>query len=57
MTSQFKQQVLVENAAGAGGTIGTQKVASAKPDGGSIEHHSPMILSRMRFVRLPSNSP
>lgn len=33
MTTTLKQQVIVENAAGAGGTIGSTKVAGAKPDG------------------------
>ena len=33
MTKAFKQQVIVENAAGAGGTIGSAKVANGKPDG------------------------
>jgi tripartite-type tricarboxylate transporter receptor subunit TctC len=33
MTATLKQQVIVENASGAGGTIGSTKVATAKPDG------------------------
>ena len=33
LTKTLKQQVLIENAAGAGGTIGTAKVAKANPDG------------------------
>jgi tripartite-type tricarboxylate transporter receptor subunit TctC len=33
MTKSFKQQVLIENTAGAGGTIGTAKVDRSQPDG------------------------
>ena len=33
LAGQFKQQVLVENRTGAGGTIGTEAVARAAPDG------------------------
>ena len=33
MTELLKQQVLIENAVGAGGTIGTAKVARSDPDG------------------------
>jgi tripartite-type tricarboxylate transporter receptor subunit TctC len=33
MTKTLKQQVLVENVAGAGGTIGSGRVANANPDG------------------------
>jgi tripartite-type tricarboxylate transporter receptor subunit TctC len=33
MTKTMKQQVLVENVAGAGGTIGSGRVANATPDG------------------------
>ncbi len=33
LSGQFNQQVLVENRTGAGGTIGTEAVARAAPDG------------------------
>lgn len=36
MTKSLKQQVLIDNAAGAGGTLGAAKVAKARPDGYSI---------------------
>jgi tripartite-type tricarboxylate transporter receptor subunit TctC len=36
MTRGLGQQVIVENAGGAGGTIGSQRVARAKPDGYTI---------------------
>lgn len=36
MTKTLKQQVLVENVAGAGGTIGSGRVANAAPDGHTL---------------------
>jgi tripartite-type tricarboxylate transporter receptor subunit TctC len=36
MTKTLKQQVLVENVAGAGGTIGSARVANASPDGHTL---------------------
>ncbi|RJF95153.1 tripartite tricarboxylate transporter substrate binding protein BugD [Noviherbaspirillum saxi] len=36
MTKTLKQQVLIENVAGAGGTIGSGRVANASPDGYSL---------------------
>lgn len=36
MTKTLKQQVLIENVAGAGGTIGSARVANASPDGYSL---------------------
>ena len=39
MTQQLKQQVVVENVAGAGGTIASNRVAKAKPDGYSVLLH------------------
>lgn len=36
MSEPLKQQVIVENVSGAGGTIGTARVAAAPPDGHSI---------------------
>lgn len=36
MASQLKQQMIVENVAGAGGTIAAGRIAKAKPDGYSL---------------------
>ena len=33
MAKALGQQIVIENATGAGGTIGTNRVAKAKPDG------------------------
>src|SRR5688572_10491424 len=39
MSADLKQQVLVENVAGAGGTQGANRVAKADPDGYTILLH------------------
>src|SRR3712207_6488876 len=39
MTRQLGQQVLVENVAGAGGTLGAARVARADPDGYMLMLH------------------
>lgn len=52
---QFGQQLIIENVAGAGGTIGTERGAKAPPDGYTIlTHHSgltaaPHLYSNLRF--------
>jgi tripartite-type tricarboxylate transporter receptor subunit TctC len=52
---QFGQQIVVENVAGAGGTVGTERAAKAPPDGYTIlTHHSgftaaPALYSNLRF--------
>ena len=48
LTERFRQQVLVENRAGASGTIGTAFVAKSPPDG-----HT-MMLVQVSFVSNPS---
>jgi tripartite-type tricarboxylate transporter receptor subunit TctC len=52
---QFGQQIVVENVAGAGGTVGTERAAKAAPDGYTIlTHHgaltaAPALYSNLRF--------
>jgi tripartite-type tricarboxylate transporter receptor subunit TctC len=52
---QFGQQLVVENVAGAGGTIGTDRVAKSAPDGYTIlTHHSgltaaPALYSNLKY--------
>ncbi len=52
---QFGQQLVVENVAGAGGTVGTDRAAKAAPDGYTIlTHHSgltaaPALYSNLKF--------
>ena len=52
---QFGQQIVVENVAGAGGTVGTERAAKAPPDGYTVlTHHSgltaaPALYSNLRF--------
>lgn len=60
MTKLLKQQVLIDNSAGAGGTIGAAKVAKASPDGHTIllwhigMSTSPALYRRLAFDPLKS---
>jgi tripartite-type tricarboxylate transporter receptor subunit TctC len=52
------QMVIVENAGGAGGTIGSTKVARAKPDGYTLlVHHIGMATAPTLYRNLPYKVP
>ncbi len=54
MTGTLGQQVLVENAGGAGGTIGARRVATAEPDGYTLLlHHIGQATSASLYRKLP----
>ncbi len=56
MTKTLKQQVIIENRAGAGGTLGVGVVAKAKPDGYQILlHHIGMSTAPTLYRKLPFN--
>jgi tripartite-type tricarboxylate transporter receptor subunit TctC len=56
MSKALKRQVIVDNTVGAGGTIGANKVAKAKPDGYMILlHHIGMATAPALYRNLPFN--
>lgn len=56
MTKVLKQQVIVENTAGAGGTVASNKVAKSRPDGYTILlHHIGMSTAPALYRQLPFN--
>jgi tripartite-type tricarboxylate transporter receptor subunit TctC len=56
MSKSLKQQVLIDNTVGAGGTIGAAKVARAKPDGYMILlHHIGMSTAPALYRKLAFN--
>jgi putative tricarboxylic transport membrane protein len=56
MTKLLKQQIIVDNTGGAGGTIGANKVAKAKPDGYMVLlHHIGMSTAPALYRTLPFN--
>jgi tripartite-type tricarboxylate transporter receptor subunit TctC len=63
MSTYLKQTVVVENVGGAGGTIGTARVANAKPDGYTILFHNaghaaaPALYNKLPYDPLSSFEP
>jgi tripartite-type tricarboxylate transporter receptor subunit TctC len=56
MSKSLKQSVIVENATGAGGTVGTGKVARSAPDGYTLLlHHNGMGTSPALYRKLAFN--
>jgi len=56
MTTVLKQTVIIENVAGAGGNIGIDRVAKARPDGYTVLlHHIGMATSPALYRKLPYN--
>src|SRR4029434_4700092 len=56
MSKTLKQQVIVENVGGAGGTIAPSRVAKATPDGYTILiHHIGMATAPALYRKLPYN--
>ena len=54
MTQMLKQQIIVENVGGAGGTIGVNKVAKAAPDGYTLLlHHIGQSTAPTLYRKLP----
>ena len=54
MTAELGQPVVVENVGGAGGTLGAQRVANARPDGYTILlHHIGMSTIPTLYRRVP----
>ena len=57
MGASLKQQIIVENVGGAGGTIGANRVAKAAPDGYTLLlHHIGMATSPALYRKLPYNT-
>ena len=56
MSASLKQQIVVENVGGAGGTIATNRIAKAAPDGYTILlHHIGMSTAPALYRKLPYN--
>ena len=54
MSAELKQQVIVENVGGAGGTVGAGRVARANPDGYTVLlHHIGQATSPALYRKLP----
>jgi tripartite-type tricarboxylate transporter receptor subunit TctC len=57
MSTSLKQQIVVENVGGAGGTIAANRVAKAPPDGYTILiHHIGMSTAPALYRKLPYNA-
>ena len=57
MGASLKQQIIVENVGGAGGTLGANRVAKAAPDGYTVLlHHIGMSTAPALYRKLPYNA-